>query len=171
MTKYDGNKVPREDIGRNVLETIGVPTSETSRVMKQIVNDARKLGLLADINGVEYVQLKGANAPAKTANVSDAADDDSPLAILPPAGTAAAATPAVAAPAVLATPEEAKRVYITHGKNKAFIDLLTKFLKYGDMEALVSVQHETVSMPVPDKVIGDMRKCGAAIIHVDAERR
>jgi len=35
----------------------------------------------------------------------------------------------------------------------------------------VSVDKQSVSQPVPDKVMGDMRSCGAAIIHVDAEQR
>jgi predicted nucleotide-binding protein len=35
---------------------------------------------------------------------------------------------------------------------------------------IVSVESQTVSKPVPDKVMDDMRSCGAAIIHVDAEQ-
>src|SRR5207247_10731040 len=37
-------------------------------------------------------------------------------------------------------------------------------------EAIVSVERESVSQPVPDKVMEDLRKCSAAIIHVDAEK-
>jgi predicted nucleotide-binding protein len=61
-------------------------------------------------------------------------------------------------------------MYITHGSNKAFVELLKQLLKIGELEAVVSVQHETAAVPIPEKVIGDMRQCGAAIIHVDAER-
>ena len=32
------------------------------------------------------------------------------------------------------------------------------------------MEHETVSKPVPDKVMDEMRTCGAAIIHVGAEQ-
>jgi predicted nucleotide-binding protein len=38
------------------------------------------------------------------------------------------------------------------------------------MEAVVSVEKQSVSQPVPDKVMNDMRDCGAAIIHVEGEQ-
>jgi len=62
-----------------------------------------------------------------------------------------------------------KRVYISHGKNRSFVDPIKKLLTFGDFEAVVSIQEPSVSKPVPDKVMDDMRSCGAAIIHVDSE--
>jgi predicted nucleotide-binding protein len=38
------------------------------------------------------------------------------------------------------------------------------------MDPVVSVERQSVSKPVPEKVMDDMRGCGAAIIHVDADR-
>ncbi len=68
-------------------------------------------------------------------------------------------------------PMENRRVYITHGKNKAFIHSLKEVLGLVELEPVVSVERETVSLPLPDKVINDMKQCGAAIIHVDDERK
>lgn len=62
-----------------------------------------------------------------------------------------------------------KRVFITHGKNRDFIEPIKKLLKFGELEAVVSVEKTSVSVPVPDKVLNEMRSCGAAIIHVDSE--
>lgn len=183
MTAYNGGKVPREDIAQNVLtERFEVPAAEAKRVFEQIVGDARRLGLLTDINGVEYVQLQsGMGQPAPTAEPAEA--DAEPIAVegsgngglgerLASAGAQETPAPVVAKPAQPAPAEDPRlgRVYVTHGKNRAFIELLSKFLKFGGMEAVVSVQKETVSMPVTDKVITDMRSCGAAVIHVDADR-
>ena len=177
LTAYNAAKVPREDIARNVLaEKMGVPASETKRVFEQIVSDARGLGLLTDINGVEYVQLQGAGAVAPTAATEPTAvegDGHSGEDLLGAANGAPAAGEAAARPAsVESTADDARlgRVYVTHGKNRAFVELLSKFLKFGGMEAVVSVSKETVSLPVTEKVIADMRSCGAAVIHVDAER-
>ena len=39
------------------------------------------------------------------------------------------------------------------------------------MDAVISVDKQSVSQPVPDKVMNEMRSCGAAIIHVDAEQK
>jgi predicted nucleotide-binding protein len=64
-----------------------------------------------------------------------------------------------------------RRVFLTHGKNKSLLGTLKELLAFGEFEAVVSVEHETVSQPVPDKVMEDMRRCSAAIIHVDPETK
>jgi predicted nucleotide-binding protein len=61
-------------------------------------------------------------------------------------------------------------VCITHGKNKSLIDPIKKLLGFGELEPVVSVEKTSISQPVPDKVMNDMRSCGSAIIHVDAEQ-
>jgi predicted nucleotide-binding protein len=43
-------------------------------------------------------------------------------------------------------------------------------LEYGELEPVISVERTSVSKPVPEKVLDDMRTSGAAIIHVDADR-
>ena len=67
-------------------------------------------------------------------------------------------------------PQTAKRVFITHGKNKAFIDPIKKLLGFGELIPVISVERQTVAKPVPEKVMDDMRTCGAAIIHVETEQ-
>lgn len=88
------------------------------------------------------------------------------------AGIVAPAAPATAAQlpgeGTLAT--ASKRVFVTHGKNKEFIEPIKKIITFGKYEAIVAEEKQSVSKPVPDKVMGLMRSCGAAIIHVDVER-
>jgi hypothetical protein len=170
LTAYDQGKVPREDIARNVLaERFEVPMSEAGRVFKQIIEDARRLGLLTEIAGVEYVSLDAVATAPPTIVVHDAptsdrggADSQVPAVVDKPTVSIPSAEPASTA--------NSRRMYITHGSNKAFVELLKELLKIGELEAVVSEQHETTAVPVPDKVISDMRRCGSAIIHVDAER-
>jgi predicted nucleotide-binding protein len=64
--------------------------------------------------------------------------------------------------------ERRRRVFITHGKNRDLVEPIKKLLEYGELVPVVSVERQPVSKPVPEKVMGDMRVCGAAIIHVDA---
>ena len=122
---------------------------------------------------MEYIQLDGVST-ASQMRLGEPDSEEGTGASAPfgaePEPSSAEAVPAPAAPAPQVSRSEARRVYITHGSNTAFVELLKKFLKFGDMEAVVSVEKESVSQPVPEKVIGDMRRCGAAIIHVDAER-
>jgi predicted nucleotide-binding protein len=120
--------------------------------------------MLRKIKDKEYVALQGTpTAPASPPLVPVASSEtgeeyDISEAPEPPA-------PATVEPAL------SRRVYITHGKSRAFIDPLKELLAFGELEPVVSVERETVSQPVPDKVIGDMRTCSAAIIHVDEDRR
>jgi predicted nucleotide-binding protein len=62
-----------------------------------------------------------------------------------------------------------RRVFITHGKNRELVDPIKKLLEFGELEPVVSVERSSVSKAVPERVMDDMRGCGAAIIHVDAE--
>lgn len=63
-----------------------------------------------------------------------------------------------------------RRVFISHGSNKKIVAQLKELLEYGDFEPVVSVERESTAKPVPEKVLGDMRSCGAGIIHVGTER-
>ena len=57
LARYNTSKLPTKKIGRNVLETLGVPVDATDRTFDLIVSGARSLGLLREIKGDEYVQL------------------------------------------------------------------------------------------------------------------
>ena len=49
--------------------------------------------------------------------------------------------------------------------------MLFVLLTFGGFEPIVSIEKESVSKPVPDKVMDDMRSCGAGIVHVGSENR
>jgi predicted nucleotide-binding protein len=168
LTKYKDGKVPREDIAYNLLEGMGVPPQETKRVFGQIVADARRLGYLTNINGVEYVQLsRPTTASSLTRPVESPAPVDEPQ--VDPADDAdvPTLTPVASTPV---RSQELKRVYISHGTNRGFVEVLKDFLGIVDVEARVSVERHTSAIPVPEKIIEDMRSCDAAIVHVEAEK-
>jgi len=175
LQKYDGSKVPSRPIALNVLEEMDVPGEVTERALDMILENARVAGFLQDINGQEYVNLTGAHGssdsaePAPTGGDATAAPGqaeiklaDTPAAPLP--------TPALVqvAPNSIATN---KRVFVSHGKNGAIVEQIKELLTFGGFEPIVSVEKESVSKPVPDKVMDDMRSCGAGIVHVGSESR
>ncbi len=175
LKQFDGGKVPREDLAKNVLiEKMDVPVAEAQRVFGQIVKDARALSLLVDIKGAEYVQLASVRMPATTENaVAVAARAAIPVGEVPGSMESLWSEESTGDEPQIPSPvpdPRLSRVFVTHGTNTAFVELLKKFLKFGELEAVVAVERETSAVPVPQKVIGDMRTCGAAIIHVDAER-
>jgi predicted nucleotide-binding protein len=151
---------------------MGVPMERTERSLALIRSDAEALGLLTNINGTDFVDLSrvptrpevsggdpGPSEPVESATeqVSGEESEERPL------PEAAAAPPSIH--------NENRRVFITHGKNQRIVEQIKKLLKFGDFEAVVSVDNQTVAKPVPDKVMDDMRSCSAAIVHVGSEMR
>jgi hypothetical protein len=181
LRRYDKAKFPRDDIARNVLQDLGVPPDRTTKALELIVEGARSVGLLHDIKGTTYVDLAGAGTGTPTSQggvepESDLESDDEEQveAIEPAAPPPKNLRPVASLPRASdesLSNEGARRVFITHGKNRSFIEPLKKLLKFGEMEAVVATERESVSVPVPDKVMNEMRRCGAAIIHVEDEMR
>lgn len=169
LTKYSGSPLPRHDIALNVLQEMGVPDDKAESVFSLIVDSAQTVGLLREIKGKQYVDLTGVAQTSATGEKAVGSDDDGEnneekkdeeTASRP------ATTPAVSAQ----SPQLSRRVFITHGKDKSFLDPIKKLLGFGEMTPVISVERQSVSKPVTDKVMEDMRSCSAAIIHVDAER-
>lgn len=173
LHQYDGSPLPREDIACNVLEDLGVPAERAAQVFSIISTEATSLGLSQSIKGKVYVDLTGVAEPSPNAVPSESPDGadaaSSGSATTLPAGIASAAQSA-SLPASLAS-SQIRKVFVTHGKNREFVEPIKQLLQFGELEAVVSVERQSVSQPVPDKVMTDMRSCSAAIIHVEGEMR
>ena len=188
LRQYDGNAFPRQDIALNVLEDMGVPREKAAEVLERIDSSARSVGFIEEIKGKTYVTLQGSTsiepvgepelsetpasnestqiAPQHTPTVGHSAHAEARVTVPPPAVEPRGA----ALTAAIADDQRRRRVFITHGKNRDLVDPIRKLLEYGELEPVVSVERQSVSKPVPEKVMDDMRASGAAIIHVDADR-
>jgi hypothetical protein len=186
LEHYNGANIPREQIARNMLLGMGVPQDRTESVFRMILEGGRELGFITEREGRLYVDLQGATP----SNVEDTHEDEGegsisqneediadtkpqPSTIKPHEVTSPPVEKSVTLPQPVSgdIPKALRRrVFITHGKNKAFIETIRKLLGYAELEAVVAAERQTVSQPVPDKVMNDMRSCGGAIIHVDAEQ-
>lgn len=174
LQKYDRAPIPRDDIARNVLVEFGVPTDRAAEVLNLIVEGARELGFLQQIKDRTYVDISSAKAPIES-QVADIAsttiiEKDSD-------GIVAEATQPTTTPppfVAIRLPDDAarlRRVFISHGKNRALIEPIKKLLSFGEFVPVAEIENQTVSQPVPTKIMTSMRSCGAAIIHVEDERR
>ena len=175
LRNYDGHPFPRQDIALNVLEEMGVPREKAGEVLDRITSSARSVGLLEEIKEKTYVSLQGTASLPTDTNGEEAEDHQEKEQAVPPARRAPippAAPPAqgTALAVAIADDERRRRVFITHGKNRDLVDPIKKLLEYGELLPVISVERQSVSKPVPEKVMDDMRGCGAAIIHVDAEQ-
>jgi predicted nucleotide-binding protein len=173
LTKYDGSKVPSQPIAENVLEEMGVPVDAVSRALTMILENADAVGFLQDLGGQRYVDLNSTaivplssqrdvtyGSQDERADIGAGNDDSNP----PSNQALASRSP------VLNNIIENRRVFISHGRNRAIVDQLKEVLSFGGFEPVVSVETETVSKPIPDKVMDDMRSCGAGIVHVGGEK-
>jgi predicted nucleotide-binding protein len=168
LQKYDGAKMPREDVALKVLEGFHVPSEAVTRAWG-LISEAAKYGrFLKAINGVQYVDLKNTSLAVSQAQGADEEANEEEV----------VGEPQPVEPKIVSTgsqrsnqvdPRE-RRVFVTHGKNREFIPQIKELLEFGQFQPVVSVERESVSKPIPDKVMDDMRSCGAAIIHVDADK-
>ena len=173
LEKYDGNQLPKATIANNVLEKMGVPPNRVDDVHDLIVSEATQLGLIREIKGKRFVHLKGSKPPAPPADeeeedASDLPEEDSTEHEEEEIGTGGGT---IEPPAPLKAPAANNRVFVTHGKNRDLIGPIKRLLEFGQLEPVVSVEKQSISKPIPDKVMDDMRSCSAAIIHVDDELR
>jgi predicted nucleotide-binding protein len=166
LTRYNDAPIPRDDIAYNVLEDLGVPKERAPEVLKLIMDGATGVGFITEIRGKKYVNLQGVLPTAAKPESEDETDTARHEAEVIDA-------PDIVPPLTVTKTTDARltRVFISHGKNKAFVDPIRELLKFGQLEAVVSVEKSTVSQPVTQKVMNDMRSCGAAIIYVDSERK
>ncbi|MCK9200149.1 MAG: nucleotide-binding protein [Gallionella sp.] len=179
LRNYDSHPFPRQDIALNVLEDLGVPRDKAAEVLERIDASARSVGFVEEIKGKPYVSLNGVAAPAVPITEPQLANDNPPdtVEVPPPksvssyeVATVQQAPKQTTLATAIADDERRRKVFITHGKNRELVEPIKKLLEFGELTPVVSVERQSVSKPVPEKVMDDMRVCGAAIIHVDADR-
>lgn len=171
LTRYNNHKLPREDIAKNVLGSMGVPKDAIDRTLKFIIDGAKHVGFLRDINGTTYVSLQASDSTRDSQrSITETEVEDSET-----------FEPQLEEPSSFqkfrivngATTQQAenRRVFITHGKNKSFIEPLKNLLVFGNLEPIVSTEQESILQTIPDKIISGMQSCIAAIIHIEDEQK
>ena len=144
---------------------------------------ANSVGFIQEIKGKKYVSLEGSGAHEpidsgesdSTAETIDTTEEnETPTGASPESAKSqllsrhTARSPLANA---IIDDERRRRVFVTHGKNRDLVEPIKKLLEYGELTPVVSIDRHSVSKPVPEKVMDDMRLCGAAIIHVDVDRK
>jgi predicted nucleotide-binding protein len=160
---------------------MGVPREKTQEVVGRIETSAQSVGFLQEIKGKRYVSLNGSGGVSPGTDVavlplelSEHETNETPnLPEKQPQEVRHSARDVIRSPlaAAIIDDERRRKVFITHGKNRDIVGPIRKLLEYGELMPVVSVDRQSVSKPVPEKVMDDMRSCGAAIIHVDADRK
>jgi hypothetical protein len=159
--KYDKNKFPKDDIAKNVLAQLGIPRDRLDSCLAILMENGKEFGLIRETKTGPFVALETTSAKRPIIpfdHESDELDDKTNVVPIP----LEANTSSLAA--------LNNRVFISHGKNRRILDQLKTVISYGNFEPVVSVDNETVSKPIPDKVLDDMRSTAFAVIHIEDER-
>ena len=173
LTKYDGSKMPREDVALNVLAGLGVPADSTKRAFDLVVEAAKSARFFKEINNVQYVDLH--HTPGAVKPDQHDGPEEEPSAMEYSAEQPAELPEALPAriKGALTNPlidPKDKRVFVSHGKKQDLVPQLKEFLEIAEFEPVVSVERESVSKPVPEKVTGRHAVVQRWIIHVDGDR-
>jgi len=186
LRNYDGHPFPRQDIALNVLEDLGVPRDKAQEVFERIDASARAVGFIEEIKSKSYVTLNAAQQTIPSTNPDNETRETEPSTVkgsVEAAGDSNARVEPKGLPVqhpshgrssalatAIADDERRRKVFITHGKSRELVDPIKRLLEFGELIPVISVERQSVSKPVPEKVMDDMRTCGAAIIHVDADK-
>jgi len=164
--KYDKAKFPKENIAENVLINLGVPKDRAMSSAEILRENGIHTGILKETKTGLFLAL-GSPSPIPIIKEEEdlepeeeAINSDEDLARKVAGDTSEQQEEKL---------EKGNKVFISHGKNKKIVGQLKELLTFGKFDPVVSVEQETTSIPVPDKVFDDMRKCSAAVIHVSSE--
>jgi len=179
LQRYDQAKIPRDDIARNVLFEMGVPRESIERTLKLILDGARLVGFVRELNGVAYIDLQGTRTDPPSTGARDdlGAEETSRSADESNGDEMASEILAPFVPVTVSAPEgppktdTRTRVFISHGKNKDIVDQIKTMFNIAEVDYEVAVESESTAIPVPEKIFEGMRNCNAAVICVTADQR
>jgi predicted nucleotide-binding protein len=166
---YKGKKLPEKTFFENsVVREFEIPRDHAPKSVEVFNANMEKIGLVRVATTGRWLSTEAvfpSEMPetADTVGLEDEHQAHEPEIATPYSGPKATRTVTVE------TESLKRRVFVAHGKNRHFLEPIKKLLGFGDLVPLVSVERPSVSQPLPDKVFNEMRSCGAAIIHVDAE--
>lgn len=169
--KYDKAKFPKANIAENVLVGMGVPKDRAAKAVQLIQENGIYAGVLRETKTGLFVAL-GSPAPQPQMEAPEQPETDG--ADIQEDDELEQIVQKVSGNTPVETNEEPplqknNNVFISHGKNKKIAEQLKELLTFGKFNPIVSVEKNTASIPVPEKVFEDMRQCSAAVIHVGRE--
>ncbi len=175
---FRGKKLPDEVFFQNLfVREFSFPVEPAHKFLDGFSKNMDRVGLIRVAHtgrwlGTTAGDVRSSSAEATTA-LANGSPADTSSTFLPPGLPVGDLEPQPERAQVSQSAKDGRlrKVFITHGKNKAFITPIRDLLSFGQLEAIVSVERESGAQPVPDKVMNDMRSCGAAIIHIEDEMR
>ena len=167
--KYHRAKFPKDDVAEKQLINFGLHEDRAKEAVSIVKENGRFAGIIRDTKTGLFLTL-GPSA------IIPASGEESTGEVEPPSEPESQGIEEPGKKEPLETEKvmekeicRGNKVYISHGKNKAIVGQLKELLIYGKFDPVISIERETTSISVPEKVFDDMKKCSAAVIHVSSE--
>jgi predicted nucleotide-binding protein len=175
--KYDRAKFPQKEFALSVLQNVmGVPSDRAEKTFEIIKENGEFSGIITDTKTGQYVSLEVSskhenNVPESieipSSNSADTISDED-INQFAQSLTKKFDQPQSITETPLEKPKN-NRVFVSHGKNKVIVEQLKEIIRFGKYEPIISVERESTSKPVPEKVLDDMRSCFAGLILINTE--
>ncbi len=170
--KYNRAKFPAEQIAKNVLVSLGLPKDRTDMAYNTLIENGKYTGILKETKTGLFVAL-GSPSPAKIEVDQEISEEDndknSEQKDVKTLVEQFKTNDSGKEKEIKHLNNDNNKVFISHGKNLKIVNQLKELLTFGKFEPVISVERDTTSIPVPDKVFEDMRSCSAAVIHIQSE--
>lgn len=170
--RYNKAKFPTDNIAANVVVSLGLPKERAQKSVTILKENGKFAGIIKETKTGPFLAIDSPISKLK------AIEETEPSIAVPEESFKDLTEEDFAKkiggePVTKVAKQDIKpqnnRVFISHGKNKQVYNQLKEILTFGNFEPIVSVDRETTSIPVPEKVFEDMRSCASGIIHVMSE--
>lgn len=175
--KLDQAKWPDATIENILVRDFEVPAAFAKEAAEVAKANAVFAGLLMEAKKGLWLTLNAdlrrkADEAADQSEADEVGDEDieSPASGSEPVSESATASPTPTHVNATALSESVREfVFISHSKNPAILDQIKTILDYGQFIPVIAEEEETAAIPVPEKVLSAMKRCGSAVINVSAD--
>lgn len=172
--KYQRAKFPADNIAKNVLtHEFGVPPERQDDVLTTLKDNGAFVGFIHQTKTGPFVSTEDLSPgpvtlpPTPEEQDGKKIDQDDAATVQVQERPNPKIAPEPPAPPTPST--ETFKVFITHGRNMQIVEQVKDVLDLYDIEYEIAVEEETTAIPVPQKVLSAMRRCGAGIMVVSAD--
>jgi predicted nucleotide-binding protein len=179
--KYNKQKFPAKEFAINVLQNImGVPADRVEATFEIIKENGEYVGIITEMKTGLFVSMdlgpampkkeeEGTEQTESISEITEPLSEEEKLTQFAESVTKKFDKSQEIIPAISNDKPKNNRVFVSHGKNKAMVDQLKEIIHYGKYEPIISVERESTTKPVPEKVLDDMRSCFAGVILINTE--
>lgn len=163
---YKGKKIPDKNFfGNTLVRDFGIPKKQAEVFVEIFMANMKCLGLVKEAANGPWFASEVNSSSMKNQPVAQESDNESEKKQLDNLERNTPSKPGVQAQSI------SQKVFISHGNNKEIVEQLKELLIFGKFIPVVAEEHNSTSVPVPEKVLTDMKSCFAGLIHVEGEQK